>query len=482
MREEYNIILKSLDDLEVCSKQESKNISNISSSFKKTIMENIDCAKKTFLFEVLKGNEVSINTFNNSFLKLTKNNQIFFDKIQQIYIRLGEYQEKLVLSNDYEQTVKDLELEICSLKQQINENMSLIGIKDAQIEENTLACTEQTLKLVTYKEKKEELMELVNQNNMKLEKCEQELSYCQNLLNTERANFENKFTSQNEINSAIVSENKTLKQRLQELQSYKITWEQEQESKVDKFQKINDKFQKLNVEVIQVKAHELELEEENRTLKKSIESNKESFQENIRELKLLRQNMDSYNTERQECIAEKLCLQDKNEEYQLIIKQLKADVTRFKDKIKNWEQNNHKKNIDFKENDSKTNGTQYHKERSNSVFLQTQVLKDPIKKNALQQNKINNKKRIVAHNKIEKRHVSDNDEKKRSMDDEFELSISSNDDLELTNSSLLYVKPMNPKIKMTSRKENKKKLLLVDDFELDEPISKKTNINKRMKK
>ena len=53
------------------------------------------------------------------------------------------------------------------------------------------------------------------------------------------------------------------------------------------------------------------------------------------------------------------------------------------------------------------------------------------------------------------------------MDDEFELSISSNDDLELTNSSLLYVKPMNPKIKMTSRKENKKKFLLVDDFELD---------------
>ncbi|KAK5963136.1 Zip1p PWA37_004839 [Arxiozyma heterogenica] len=480
--EEYNIILKSLNKIEANSIQESRSISDTSSSLKQIIIENINFAKKALLHEILKGNETSINSFNNSFLEITKNNQIFSDQIQQMCTQFGEYQEKLILSKEYEQTIKDLEMEICSLKQQINENMSLIGIKDAQLEENSSTYTEQNSKLVTYKQEEEKLMILVNQNNIKLEKCEQELSYYQNLLNTEKANFDNKLASQNEINSAIISENETLKQRLQELQSYKTTWEQEQESKLEKFQKINDQFQKLNVETIQLKAHELELEEENRNLRKSIESNKESFQENISEIKFLRQNIASYNTERQEFIAEKLCLQDKNEECHSIIKQLKAEVTWFKDKMKNLEQNNYKKDVNAKENNSKTNDTQYHKERSNSIFLQTQILKDPIKKNILQQNKINNQRKKTSRNKIEKNHAFEINGKKKSMDDEFELSFSSTDDLELTNSSLLYVKPLNPKIKMTSRKENKKKLLLVDDFDLEEPISKKTNLNKRIKK
>lgn len=480
--EEYSIILESLNKIEANFIQESKSISDTSSSLKQIIIENINFAKKALLHEILKENETSVNNFNNSFLEITKNNQIFSDQIQQMCTQFGEYQEKLVLSKEYEQTIKDLEMEICSLKQQINENMSLIGIKDAQLEENSSAYTEQNLKLVTYKQEEEKLMILVNQNNIKLEKCEQELSYYQNLLNTEKANFDNKLASQNGINSAIISENETLKQRLQELQSYKTTWEQEQESKLEKFQKINDQFQKLNVETIQLKAHELELEEENRSLKKSIESNKESFQENISEIKLLRQNIASYNTERQEFIAEKLYLQDKNEECYSIIKQLKAEVTWFKDKMKNLEQNNYKKDVNAKENNSKTNDTQYHKERSNSIFLQTQILKDPIKKNVLQQNKITNQRKKTSRNKIEKKHAFEINGKKKSMDDEFELSISSNDDLELTNSSLLYVKPLNPKIKMASRKENKKKLLLVDDFDLEEPISKKTNLNKRIKK
>lgn len=480
MRDEYNMLLNSLKNMETCSKNEFKNITNIFYSLKESVMKDINFSKEKITQEVLQGNESSIQTFNNFFVENTNKNKLFFDTLIQLNTKLEKYQEGLILSKEYEQMVKDLEMEICTLKQQINENMSLIGIKDAQIEEKLFLQEEQALKLATYKDEKEKLTETVNATNIKLDNYEQEILYFQNLLNTEKANFENKFTTQNEINIAIMSENKTLKQKVGELQDYKTTLAEEQKNKLDKFQKINDQFQKLNVETIQLKAHELELEEENKNLKKSIESNKESFQEKVKELKLLRQSKILLNTQKQDFIAEKISLQDKNEEYQLIIKQLRTEVTGLKEKLKKLEQHNFKKEADSVEDIPKANTASYHKERSNSIFLQTQVLRDPIKKTVTQQNKNNNKRKMVSRNIFEKRSESETNEKKKTIDDDFELSLSSNDNLELINSS--NVKPIYPKIKMPHRRENKKKLLLVEDCDIDGPKPKKATLNKKKKK
>lgn len=89
---------------------------------------------------------------------------------------------------------------------------------------------------------------------------------------------------------------------------------------------------------------------------------------------------------------------------------------------------------------------------------------------------------MVSKNNMKKRQDSELNEEKRTIYNEVELLISSNDEFELTNSSLLYTKPAGPKIRLASRKENKKKLLLVDDFELDGPVTKKANLNRRKKK
>ena len=482
LKEENSLLVDSSKNMETFSINEFKNLTNISTSLRKECVENFNFAKETIIQEVQKGTEASTETFNRSFTEITNKNLNFFDKIHQLNDKLEVYQERVIQSKKYEQRVKDLEMKICSLKQQIIEHMSLIGVKDTIFEEKKILCEEQSLKLTGHKNEKEKLMELLNQNNIKIKNFEQDLLYYQNLLNTEKANFDSKFKSQNEINNEIRSENKTLKQALEELESYKTTWEKEQDNKLDKFQKLNAQFQKINVESIQLKAHGLELEEENRNLKKTIEFNKESFQENIEEVKVLQENLILLGTERQNFVAGKLSLQDRNEEYKLIIKQLRTEVTELKDMIKNLEQNNFRKEYDLLGTNRKFNTTQYLKERSNSVFLQTQELKDSTKKNIIQQSKNNNKGKMVSKNNMKKSQDSELNEEKRTIYNEVELLISSNDEFELTNSSLLYTKPAGPKIRLASRKENKKKLLLVDDFELDGPVTKKANLNRRKKK
>lgn len=85
---------------------------------------------------------------------------------------------------------------------------------------------------------------------------------------TTKSNYENKISSQNEIVKALVSENDTLKQRIQQLVEIKENEQKDHTTKLEAFQKNNEQLQKLNVEVVQLKAHELELEEQNRHLKK----------------------------------------------------------------------------------------------------------------------------------------------------------------------------------------------------------------------
>lgn len=91
---------------------------------------------------------------------------------------------------------------------------------------------------------------------------------------TTKSNYENKISSQNEIVKALVSENDTLKQRIQQLVEIKENEQKDHTTKLEAFQKNNEQLQKLNVEVVQLKAHELELEEQNRHLKNCLEKRK----------------------------------------------------------------------------------------------------------------------------------------------------------------------------------------------------------------
>lgn len=428
---------------------------------------------------MLTGKESSIKAFHTTSSEIAQKFGSFTNQLQTLEKQIEQYQQNLTQSKEHEEIAKDLEKEICTLQQQVNENMAIIGAKEAQYEEKSAKVNEQAVELAKFKEECDELTSTIKQNIIKIEKCEQDLTHYKSLLETEKANFENKFMSQNEINTAVISENEILKKRVKELESYKTTWENDQDNKLDKFQKINDQFQKLNVESIQLKAHELELEEENRYLKKTIEANEENCEDNAKEVNNLKKQLQLNTTERQELTAERLTLQDENDELQLIIKKLRKEVDVLKAKVEKLETEKRSNeeilvedNDDFKENESQL-------QRGDFFFPQTQVPAARIKATVTKSNKPS-KPVSERKSKMEKDKVIEKHEKRKPSEDEFDLS--SNDDLELTNSSPLYVRPLNPKITASSKKDNRKKLLLVDDFDMD-GVSIKRNIpNKKRKR
>lgn len=126
-------------------------------------------------------------------------------------------------------------------------------------------------------------------------------------------------------------------------------------------------------------------------------------------------------------------------------------------------------------------------ERPDSFLLQTQVPQPSVNRKATKSNKSvkqgSGKKTKTGKEKgVETVKNIERHEKRKPSEDEFDLTTSSNDDLELTNSSPLYVRPINTKIKTNSKKDSRKKLLLVDDFDMDGLSMKKTNPNKKRKR
>lgn len=452
---------------------------NLSNSIKQDLLNNHENGRKIILDEISTGKEASMKVFDTTSNEIAQKFEYFTNQLQTLESQIEQYQQNLVQSKEHEEIAKDLEKEICTLQQQVNENMAIIGAKEAQYEEKSAKVNEQAIELAKFKDGHNELASIIKENKLKIEKCEQELAHYKNLLETEKANFENKFMSQNEINTAVISENDILKKRVKELESYKTNWENDQDNKLDKFQKINDQFQRLNVESIQLKAHELELEEENRYLKRTIEANEENCEDNAKELDNLKKQLLLNATERQGLTAERLTLQDENDELQSIIKKLRKEAVSFKAKVEKLE--TEKKSNDeilFEDNDElKENGSQLQK--GDFFFPQTQVPSTRVKTNVVKSNKAT-KSTLERKSKVEKNKVIEKPEKRKPSEDEFDLS--SNDDLELTNSSPLYVRPLNPKIKASGKMDNRKKLLLVDDFDMDGVSIKRNNPSKKRKK
>lgn len=479
---------------ETTSINESNKIREHCNNMKRNILENLGLWGTEIKLRLEDdGSEIKMVTKSIS-EQVKLQNVSFVDQIKKIETMMEEYQVKLIQVEDFEKSIKALEIENSSLQQQVTENMSLIGMKEAQFEEKSLALANVTIELSKIKSGNDELAQSLKEKQERFEIVEKELQISQDLLDSERANFENKLVSQNEINSAMSTENEILKSRIKELENYKETWERDQDGRIDKLQKINEQFQKLNVESVQLKAHELELEEENRNLRRAIELNEESVQDNSRELSLLRQQMIGFTAERQEMTADKLKQQDKNEELQEIIKQLRKEVSRLKTSIEKYKESERKEKqkpalpTHQNQNNKQIKETPKPKlksrERGDSIILQTQSTQEkPVSKTNKSAKEM---VRITTSTKENpNKGVKEQRKEVNTANDDFDLSGSSNDDfddLELTNSSPIFLKPIASKVRTNGKRDTRKKLLLYDESEDGAHASKGGNLNKRRKR
>ncbi|CCK71000.1 Zip1p KNAG_0F03390 [Huiozyma naganishii CBS 8797] len=391
------------------------------------------------------------------------------EKTQGLILELSSaiegYQTKLTFSKEYEETIKGLEAHISSLEQQITENMSALGSKDAQYEETIKQMEEQKIELSQLRTQETGKMEENVQLIKELEQCKAENKRITESLKIERANFDNKLISQNGINSVLVSENDTLKQRVLELEDYRQNVQRDQTNRLDKFQKINEQLQKLNVESVQLKARGLELEEENRNLRKDLENSTSKEDDNAQEVQSLRNQMLNVNAEKQEVLLAKYKLEDDCE-------RLRSNIEKMRHKINTLQEEQKRKVSDPETKENVNIAVSQQCPKSNQFTGR-------VKKTALSLTSKRSGSMKAGHGKLDTSNSIDpfihHPDKPTSQyqddnqDDEFDLPSSSNDDLELTNPSPIYIKPANNKFKsLGSIKQpsiaTRKKLLLVDEY------------------
>ncbi|AJV11954.1 BMC_2a_G0011580.mRNA.1.CDS.1 [Saccharomyces cerevisiae] len=386
---------------------------------------------------------------------------------------LKAYKAEIVQSNEYEERIKHLESERSTLSSQKNQIISSLGTKEAQYEDLVKKLEAKNIEISQISGKEQSLTEKNDNLSNELKKVQDQLEKLNNLNITTKSNYENKISSQNEIVKALVSENDTLKQRIQQLVEIKENEQKDHTTKLEAFQKNNVQLQKLNVEVVQLKAHELELEEQNRHLKNCLEKKETGVEESLSDVKTLKQQVIVLKSEKQDITAEKLELQDNLESLEEVTKNLQQKMQSQKreleQKIKELEEiKNHKRNEPSKKgtqnftkpSDSpKKNATTSNLFPNNSAAIHSPMKKCP-KVDHISKSRINSSKETSKFN------------------DEFDLSSSSNDDLELTNPSPIQIKPVRGKIKKGSNCmkppiSSRKKLLLVEDEDQSLKISKK---------
>lgn len=432
-------------------------------------------------------------------------------ELSKIQTTLVEYQNNFSTKESYEQEIKDIEKNNSSLQQQITENMSLLGTKDAQLEDKDNRIDEINIEIAELRandiKQKDQLAQIIKSNQ------EQKIELVKNneLLSMERANFENKLKSQDNISSVLTSENDILKQRINELEEQRKNWEKDTTSRLDKFQKINEQLQKMNVESIQLKAHELELEEDNRKLKNTLEIDKLNYDENLQDYSHLKQQMIEITSEKHQLISSNLNLKERIESFEENIKIMRQKINKLEDELEvemneKTELNtmlNQMKNdklIDsnqlimsraLEKNEKKiipkVNKVSKNKEKSQPTKTINNADNSTDKKinkniasmtkltkifNDLSQQPLTLKPKMVNKDKcgdIISVGKSDGEDKVDKVDnvvnDEFDLSSSSNDDFEFTNPSPIAINPSKNRSKSNIRTSNitRKKLILVDE-------------------
>ncbi|SMN20827.1 similar to Saccharomyces cerevisiae YDR285W ZIP1 Transverse filament protein of the synaptonemal complex [Maudiozyma saulgeensis] len=420
---------------------------------------------QTKIIDQLVGSDLKIDEIANNMIILLKEKcqSIISETNSELHVlheKLEGYQNELTKSHVYESNVAELEKQISSLEQQKTENLVNLGTRNAELEDLRIQLESQSIELSNTKSIDSELtrkLEMVEQESGKLK---EECKKLNEILITEKGNFQNKIAAQEGISSAIKSENSSLKSRIQELEGIRNSYETEQTSRIDKFQRLNEQLQKMNVEMIQLKARELELLEENKNLNNKIMDDTTGYETSLSEVNNLKRCISDMDNDKQELLSERLDLQDKLEEMQRNMVSLRNKNSNHEKTIKELTKQLEKK---------VTNDSQQHLTTDDEI---ERIIVTPVKPQNKPREEKNKKKNIIKT----KTDVVNTMKFKKFTDDEFDLPSSLNDDFEMTDPSPIHLKPVRAKSKRghppdSSVSVTKKKLLLVDppgttDFEV----------------
>ncbi|CCF58301.1 hypothetical protein KAFR_0E01470 [Kazachstania africana CBS 2517] len=396
----------------------------------------------------------SLDSTNES---VQNGNNNLSSRIENMTSAILGYKDELIHCKTYEKAISELESQIAALQQQKMEHITALGMKEAQHEELIEKFEAQNNTIIEFEKTKADFNEKLNLSESKLNYFKNECAKLNETKMSDTANFENKIASQNRINNVLMSENDTLKQRITELEESKNNFEKDQNVKFENIQKFHEQLQKLNVEIVQMKAHELELAEENRALKKTIDDSRLNFDENVDELRYLKQQLVLLKAEKQELVAEKLELQDKYDSSEKIVKNMRKTVATLKTKVTAHEA------------EIKTSETTTHERQQQ--WQKKVDTKNPAVKKTVRSSSSERKlegveaRRSKSASTIGPKHSNKTKTGKCSDEFDFPSSSSSNDDLELTNPSPIASKVVKrgPTIMRPPANTVRKKLLLVDD-------------------
>lgn len=429
-----------------------------------TNFENELNSFQTKIIDQLVGSEIKNDeTLNNITVLLKEKCQNIINETNTellvIHEKLEGYQKELTKANIYENNIRELEKQISSLEQQKTENLVNLGTRNAELEDLRVQLESQSIELSNTRSADSELTRKFEMLEGESGKLKIECKKLNEILITEKGNFQNKIAAQEGISSAIKSENDSLKSRIRELEGMRKSYETEQTSRMDKFQKLNEQFQKMNVEMIQLKARELELLEDNKNLNNKIMDDTVGYEESLNEVNSLKRRISDIDNDKQELLSERLDLQDKLEEMERNIVSLGNKNGKYDKTIKELTKQLERKM------------TKEPQQQLITDDLVEQIIDTPIKcPNKQQENK---KKKRISKARTD---VVNGIKVKKSTEDEFDLPSSLNDDFEMTEPSPIHLKPVRTKSKRGYQPDpsvsvTKKKLLLVDpqgstDFEV----------------
>ena len=406
--------------------------------------------------------KVMSQKFDNKCDILLKDMKSELESIQQ---KLQTYQSELTKVHVFENNIRELERQIASLEQQKIENLTNLGTRNAELEELRAQLETQSIELANAREIDIVLNKKLDNVTEESDKFKVECKKLNEVLITERSNFENKLAAQEGISTAIKSENSSLTSRIKELEQTRKSYEIEQTSRLDKFQTLNEQLQKMNVEVIQLKAHELELLEENRNLNDKLVGDTVGYEESISEVKKLKRRISDIENDKQELVSDRLDLQDKLETMEKNLKSMGSKNIQLADEIEEMRS--------------------LLREQSAAAVSQKPVkdIDHPVPSNHV--------KEQPSEEKSKHRRTQKTDGKKTKIKkitgDEFDLPSSLTDDFEMTNPSPIHLKPARSKSKRGYPTEqpvpiSKKKLLIPESSLVPYPDSTKMTQPRRKKK
>lgn len=250
----------------------------------------------SYFSETFQKNESTINSLSE---KASNNLTVLLKNLEN-------FQNNMKQTQEYNKEINELQNELHNIALQKSEIISLMKIKDSEIEELSGTIFHKT---TTINELEKDNDRLRHENKMLIHKFEQlDVSTL-----TQKANFESKLSAQNEIIKLLTEECNELKNRLSELETKSNHSNELGRQNREDFFRVQDQLHKSNIEMVQLKANELELGEQNRELKSLVEKMELDIQEAENELKEVKEKNIHLNKEKHEFITEKLNYQDKVE-------------------------------------------------------------------------------------------------------------------------------------------------------------------------